>query len=416
MSTVCVARELGGLYRFSNVEIRPGFRPIREVGIGPRDLEARVGQQFGMVAAHVATIEEPLLHGVDPELPGLQPLVGRQPMLAEMQRTAGFDDPPQFGQRSHRVSNSAKGKGQHAGVTTVVVKRDALPVEPNKLDVDRRSGQTFGGELLTEHRRVNCVHLRDFWRVVREISARTESRLDHHTADPLKTPGAPPPHRLGTTGLVDESWKQLISVEAHGCQSYVSCRRSGRSTHGTLTAMVRCSVYIAASLDGYIAGPNGSLEWLESIPPLDDEDYGYSDFTADVDTLVMGRNTYEAVAAMDVDWPYEMPVMVLTSRTLDVPADLKERVFPVAGDPHTLIASLGEAGARHVWIDGGAAITSFLNASLIDRLIITTVPILLGGGAPLFGPLANERKLQLISSASFDNGLTQATYVPVSSE
>jgi dihydrofolate reductase len=172
----------------------------------------------------------------------------------------------------------------------------------------------------------------------------------------------------------------------------------------------KTSVYIATSLDGYIARTGGDLDWLSPDPLPGDEDYGYRAFIETIDALVMGRNTFDKVLTFG-EWPYgELKVVVLTSRPLTLPGDLAATVSTLNLDPVGVIRHLSDQGARHLYIDGGLTIQRFLRAGLIDQLIITRIPVLLGSGIPLFGPLAADIKLSHVSTRSFPNGLVQSTY------
>lgn len=173
---------------------------------------------------------------------------------------------------------------------------------------------------------------------------------------------------------------------------------------------LRCSVFIATSLDGFIARTDGRIDWLEAanlrVPA--GEDCGYQAFMATVDGLVMGRNTFDTVAAFG-DWPYgELPVTVLSRRPLpdDAPASVSCSDEP----PQQLLARLAAAGHRHLYIDGGVTIQRFLAAGLIDRLTVTTIPVLLGSGRPLFGPLPDDLAWRLAGSRHYPFGFVQNCY------
>lgn len=171
------------------------------------------------------------------------------------------------------------------------------------------------------------------------------------------------------------------------------------------------TVYIATSLDGFIARENGDLDWL---PSEGDEDYGYATLMASVDTLVMGRNTFETVRSFGA-WPYaEKRVVVLSHRPLALPDELAETVETMGGTPAEIVARLAERDAEHLYIDGGEVIQQFLRAGLIDELILTRVPVLLGAGIALFGPTDSDIVLQHVTTRSFRNGLVQSHYVTVS--
>jgi dihydrofolate reductase len=170
---------------------------------------------------------------------------------------------------------------------------------------------------------------------------------------------------------------------------------------------VKASVFIGTSVDGFIARPDGGLDWL---PAGGGEEHGYETFIASVDALVIGRNTYETVLAFD-SWPYgEKPVFVLSSRPL-APSPAGAVVDQMSGDPNEIVARLSERGLRHIYVDGGITIQRFLQAGLIQRLIITRVPVLLGEGIPLFGPLKSDVILQHVETRQYASGLVQSEYV-----
>lgn len=174
---------------------------------------------------------------------------------------------------------------------------------------------------------------------------------------------------------------------------------------------MKASVYIAATLDGYIARENGDLDWLPgSDGQAGDEDYGFKEFMDSVDILVMGRHTYEKVLAFG-RWPYgNKPVVVLSSKPVNIPPNIAGTVEAKSCTPTELVKQLSGRGAKHLYIDGGKTIQSFLKAGLIRQLIITTVPVLIGRGIPLFGPLDKDIKLRHIGTRVFASGLVQSTY------
>ncbi len=174
---------------------------------------------------------------------------------------------------------------------------------------------------------------------------------------------------------------------------------------------IKASVFIATSLDGFIARANGGLDWLTSVESAPTEqDYGYHDFMDTVDTIVMGRNTFELVLTFDT-WPYSgKKVVVLSSRPPAIPPHLMDSVEWLSLPPQHLIERLAAQGATHLYVDGGKTIQGFLNAGLINELIITRVPILIGTGVPLFGPLNHDIKLTHIATRQFENGFVQSRY------
>lgn len=177
---------------------------------------------------------------------------------------------------------------------------------------------------------------------------------------------------------------------------------------------MKISVYIATSLDGFIARENGKLDWLPGSDGESDtsgEDYGYHEFMDSVDVLVMGRNTFETVLSFGIEWPYsEKRVIVLSSQPLQIPNDLPATVESSSCAPAELIQKLSEEGFQRAYIDGGKTIQSFLNAGLIQDMIITRIPILIGSGIPLFGPIDKDRKLRHVDTRTFENGFVQSKY------
>lgn len=174
----------------------------------------------------------------------------------------------------------------------------------------------------------------------------------------------------------------------------------------------KCSVFIATSLDGFIARDDGSIDWLEQanacVPP--GEDCGYKQFMSSVDTLVMGRNTFDLVLTFD-QWPYgETPIVVMTHRPVALPSHVPPTVSFSSATPYALVEELGAKGARHLYVDGGRTIQSFLAAGLIDELTITVIPVLLGSGRPLFGALERDVKLAHLSTTAYDFGFVQSRY------
>ena len=172
---------------------------------------------------------------------------------------------------------------------------------------------------------------------------------------------------------------------------------------------MKTSVYIATSLDGYIARDDGDIEWLHGSSD-DTEDYGYEDFIATVDVLIMGRHSFEKVLSFGT-WPYDnKTVVVLSSGSVSIPTQLPSTVESSSSSPASLLSSLELRGMKHAYIDGGKTIQGFLRAGLVNELIITRIPRLLGSGIPLFGSLAKEIILKHISTKSFSSGLTQSKY------
>jgi dihydrofolate reductase len=171
------------------------------------------------------------------------------------------------------------------------------------------------------------------------------------------------------------------------------------------------SVYIATSLDGFIARADGGLDWLpQGDLQSGGEDYGYKAFVGTVDVLVMGRRSYEKVLSFP-EWPYgSMSVVVLSHGEVRIPERIAGTVEAMSGPPAELVARLAERGAEHLYVDGGATIQAFLAAGLVQRITITRVPVLLGDGISLFGPLARDVELRHVETLAYPNGLVQSTY------
>lgn len=174
---------------------------------------------------------------------------------------------------------------------------------------------------------------------------------------------------------------------------------------------IKCSVFIATSVDGYIAGPKGDISWLENPDYASTKPPGlsYDDFISTVDGIVMGRNTFEKVLTFG-SWPYEKtPVFVLTSRKLKIPDHLNGKVYIESGPPTEVAERLARKSKKHLYIDGGVTIQRFLNSGLIDELTITIIPVLLGEGIPLFSK-SIPNQLRLMDTKSASNGFVQIRY------
>jgi len=170
---------------------------------------------------------------------------------------------------------------------------------------------------------------------------------------------------------------------------------------------MKASVFVGTSLDGFIARANGDLDFL---PPGGGEPHGYDEFMATVDALVIGRKTFETVLAFP-SWPYgEKPVFVLSTRTL-APTPAGAVVERMSGAPAEIVSHLAGRGIRHIYVDGGITIQRFLQAGLIQRLIITRVPVLIGSGIPLFGFIGRDIVLKHVATRQYASGLVQSEYL-----
>ncbi len=167
------------------------------------------------------------------------------------------------------------------------------------------------------------------------------------------------------------------------------------------------SVFVGTSVDGFIARPNGNLDFL---PAGGGEPHGYNEFIATVDAIVIGRNTFETVLAFP-EWPYEnRRVVVLSSRSLDFSTLRGGKVEQMSGEPSEIVAKLAASGTQHAYIDGGITVQRFLRAGLIQRLTITRVPVLIGEGIPLFGALPRDIKLRHRATQHYASGLVKTEY------
>lgn len=173
------------------------------------------------------------------------------------------------------------------------------------------------------------------------------------------------------------------------------------------------SVFIAASIDGYISDKNGGIDWLNTIPNPNNDDMGYFEFMQSVDALIMGRKTFETVLGFGIEWPYKKPVFILSNTLNEIPLNLKEKVFLIKGSLKNVLSEIYSKGYHNLYIDGGTTIQSFLKEGLIDEMIITTIPILLGGGAPLFSDLNDSMLFHLEKSKVYLNQIVQNHYIRI---
>ena len=175
---------------------------------------------------------------------------------------------------------------------------------------------------------------------------------------------------------------------------------------------MKASVYVGTSLDGFIARRDGSIDWLNEAQSLvpEGEDCGYQAFMDTVDTLIMGRRTFEQVLTFG-PWPYgDTPVVVLSHNPVTLPSHLPDTVSCSSESPQVLLERLAGQGVKHVYVDGGTTIQGFLAQSLIDEITITSIPIILGEGIPLFGPIKKDLKLTHVKTHTYDFGFVQTTY------
>ena len=175
---------------------------------------------------------------------------------------------------------------------------------------------------------------------------------------------------------------------------------------GLVEVSGRVQVFIASSLDGFIAGPNDELDWLEGHGEVQDT---FTPFFAGIGAMLMGRRTFDVVRGFDVEWPYgETPVLVATTRSFESP-------MPTVSSATGTIAEVvsqaqAVAGGRNLWIDGGQLIRSALDAGLVDDLIVTVIPVILGAGKPLFAGTGSRKSLELVTHRSLGGGLVELSY------
>lgn len=174
--------------------------------------------------------------------------------------------------------------------------------------------------------------------------------------------------------------------------------------------MISGHVFIATSLDGFIARKDGDIEWLMNRSEQT-EDHGYDKFIEEMDGIVMGRGTYEKVLNFE-SWPYTKPVVVLSQSLSQssLPENLNDKVRVMDFSPKEVMSLLAIENWKKVYIDGGQVIQSFIRDNLIQEMVITVVPVLIGGGRTLFGPLKGDVSLSHFKTTSFPSGLVQSIY------
>ncbi len=175
---------------------------------------------------------------------------------------------------------------------------------------------------------------------------------------------------------------------------------------------LKVSVFIATSLDGYIARENGDIDWLDdaNANAPEGEDCGFAAFMATVDRLVMGRKTYEKVLSFG-EWPYgSTPVTVMSRRPIEFPERIPKTVTHSSESPPELCDRLERDGVKHIYVDGGNTIQRFFAAKLVDEITIAFIPILLGSGIPLFGSQGSDVKLSCLDTKQYKFGAVQIKY------
>ncbi|MCU7496986.1 MAG: dihydrofolate reductase [Ignavibacteria bacterium] len=168
-------------------------------------------------------------------------------------------------------------------------------------------------------------------------------------------------------------------------------------------------VYVAASLDGFIAKKDGNIDWLIDLPNPDGSDFGFNEFMKEIDAVIMGRNTFEKVLSMNT-WIYTKHVFVLSNKLKEIPRELHGKAEIIRGYPKTVLCKLEDRGYCNFYVDGGITIQNFLKDDLIDELIISTIPILLGEGIPLFGNIHRELKFEYVKTEVLNNIIIKNFY------
>ncbi len=174
--------------------------------------------------------------------------------------------------------------------------------------------------------------------------------------------------------------------------------------------MRQVKLYIAASLDGYIARKDGSLDWLTDLPGSDGSDHGYAEFYETIDTVIMGRKTYEEVLGFDVEWPYADAGTYVVSRSTQQKIRT-DNTRLLGDDVIDTIRKMKASDGKDIWLVGGGELVSlFLQHGLIDQVILSIAPVILGDGIPLFPGIVNEVRLVLDGVKAFSTGITTLTY------
>lgn len=173
---------------------------------------------------------------------------------------------------------------------------------------------------------------------------------------------------------------------------------------------MKLSVFIGVSLDGFIARRNGDYDFL---PANGGEPHGYDEFIATVDTILLGRNTFDVVLKLP-SWPYgDRRVVVLSHRPLDL-SGITGCVEQMSGEPAQIVSQLAASNAKHVYVDGGITVQQFLRAGYIRHLTVTRVPVLIGEGIPLFGNVSHDINLRHVDTRQYTSGLVTSEYEVIS--
>ncbi|KZN45032.1 dihydrofolate reductase family protein [Pseudoalteromonas luteoviolacea] len=169
------------------------------------------------------------------------------------------------------------------------------------------------------------------------------------------------------------------------------------------------TVYLAQSLDGYIADQHGNIDWLSKIDNPEHSDLGFGNFMADIDAIVMGKNTFEQVMRYG-QWPYDKPVFVLSQSLEKLPEQSKGKAYLVCASEQEVVSQLHQLGHYRLYIDGGKLVQSFLTKGLIDELIVLTVPVVLGQGLKWLPSEPLQGKISLLATSVLIGQLVQSHY------
>lgn len=174
--------------------------------------------------------------------------------------------------------------------------------------------------------------------------------------------------------------------------------------------MRKVTLFIAQCLDGKIARLNHDIKWLTEFPNPNQLDFGYTNFISKVDTIVMGRSTYEDLKAMEIDWPYNSQKTYVFSSKNDLTVFSKNTEVVNTNLSHWVKNEVTQGG-KDIWIVGGSGIIAeLINQKLISEILITNVPILIGDGIPLFKNIESDVYLKLQSVEAFENGMVNTVY------
>lgn len=184
-------------------------------------------------------------------------------------------------------------------------------------------------------------------------------------------------------------------------------RRAGFDTPGVMPRPT-CSVFLATSLDGFIARPDGGIDWLAQVD-RPGEDYGIKAFSSSVDTLVMGRKTYDTALGFP-EWPYAGLRCVIVTHDTSRVAKHGETFH--SGELAPLVELLGREGSKRIYVDGGTLVGQALKAGLVDDLTVSVIPVVLGEGTPLAPALGRDVRLELVEHRAYESGLVQLVYRP----